>query len=219
MTQKFRWALRALTVSAAATALLGRPVAGQSLAEIAKKEEERRKAVKSSAPAKTGKDKDQKTLTNKDLVPTEPGATSPSAAPAQEGQPAGQAPGSDAKPQAPGQSQTPVQPQKPSQPEKPAEPKAATQDEKYWRGRMAEARGKLQREELFLEALQSRVNALTNDFVNRDDPAQRATIAANRQKALAEMETVRKEIEQAKKQIADIEEEARTAGVPPGWLR
>ena len=84
---------------------------------------------------------------------------------------------------------------------------------------MTTARGNLQRQELFLEALQSRVNALTTDFVNRDDPAQRAQIAADRQKALGEMEAVRKEIDQAKKQIADLEEEARKAGVPPGWLR
>ena len=84
---------------------------------------------------------------------------------------------------------------------------------------MTTARGNLQRQELFLEALQSRVNALTTDFVNRDDPAQRAQIAADRQKALGEMEAVRKEIDAAKKQLADLEEEARKAGVPPGWLR
>ncbi|MGH9330131.1 MAG: hypothetical protein ACRD09_06795, partial [Vicinamibacterales bacterium] len=74
MTQKCGWVLRALAVSAAAVGLLGRPVAGQSLAEIAKKEEERRKTAKSSAPAKAGKDKNQKTFTNRDLVPPDPGA-------------------------------------------------------------------------------------------------------------------------------------------------
>ena len=73
--------------------------------------------------------------------------------------------------------------------------------------------------EVFLEALQSRVNALSTDFVNRDDPFQRAKIAEDRQKALSEMERVKGEIDQLKKQIDDIEEEARKAGVPPGWLR
>jgi hypothetical protein len=221
MNQEFRRAFRALAIAAAAIAVLGRPAAGQSLAEIAKKEEERRKAVKSAAPAKTAKDdkdKTQKTLTNKDLVPTEPG-TPPPPPPAQAAQPAdSQAPshshvggdekGHAATPQAPGAAQAPA-----------AQDAGAARDEKYWRGRMVTARGNLQRQELFLEALQSRVNALTTDFVNRDDPAQRAQIAADRQKALAEMEAVRKDIEQAKKQIADLEEEARKAGVPPGWLR
>jgi uncharacterized protein (UPF0335 family) len=63
------------------------------------------------------------------------------------------------------------------------------------------------------------VNALTTDFVNRDDPAQRDQIAVERQKNLSELERVQKEIERLKKQVAEIEEEARRAGVPAGWLR
>ena len=219
MTQKFRRAFRALAIGVAATALLGRPVAGQSLAEIAKKEEERRKAAKATAAAKPSKDKDktQKTLTNKDLVPTEPGAPPPPAAqappPAAGAQPPTHAHAAEEKPQSPSQHQAPTA-QSPA-----VADEGAAKDEKYWRTRMTTARGNLQRQELFLEALQSRVNALTTDFVNRDDPAQRAQIAADRQKALGEMEVVRKEIDLAKKQIADVEEEARKAGVPPGWLR
>jgi hypothetical protein len=202
---------RALALSAAALALLSRPISGQSLAEVAKKEEERRKAVKSAAAAKAGKDKPQKTFTNKDLAPPDSGAA-PAADPA--------APTSPSAPSAPG-SPAQARPEAPAdaKADAPAKAGAPAADEKFWRGRMDAARGDLQRQELFLEALQSRVNALTTDFVNRDDPAQRATIAADRQKALAEMEVVRKEIERAKKQIADIEEEARKAGVPPGWLR
>jgi SMC interacting uncharacterized protein involved in chromosome segregation len=84
---------------------------------------------------------------------------------------------------------------------------------------MTTARTELSRNEIFLEALQSRVNALNTDFVNRDDPAQRQVLANDRQRALAEMERVRGEIDKLKKQIAEIEEEARQAGVPPGWLR
>jgi len=225
MTQMFRRAFRALAIGVAATALLGRPVAGQSLAEIAKKEEERRKAAKATAAAKPSNDKDktQKTLTNKDLVPTEPGAPPPPAAPATPPTAAGQPPTAGAQPPTHAHAGE-EKPHPPSQqattPQSPGAPdEGAAKDEKYWRTRMTTARGNLQRQELFLEALQSRVNALTTDFVNRDDPAQRAQIAADRQKALGEMEAVRKEIDQAKKQIADLEEEARKAGVPPGWLR
>jgi hypothetical protein len=72
---------------------------------------------------------------------------------------------------------------------------------------------------VFLEALQSRVNALSADFVNRDDPYQRAKIGEDRQKALAEIDRVTREIEATKKSIDTIEEDARKAGVPPGWLR
>ena len=39
---------------------------------------------------------------------------------------------------------------------------------------MRTARSALDRSKIFGDALQSRINALSNDFVNRDDPAQRA---------------------------------------------
>ena len=48
---------------------------------------------------------------------------------------------------------------------------------------------------------------------------QRAKIADDRQKALAELARLTLDIDKANKQIADIEEEARKAGVPPGWIR
>jgi len=78
---------------------------------------------------------------------------------------------------------------------------------------------KLDREQTYVEALQTRVNSLSTDFVNRDDPIQRAGIERDRQKVLAELDRSKKGIEDAKKGIADLEEEARRAGVPPGWLR
>ena len=77
----------------------------------------------------------------------------------------------------------------------------------------------LDQEKTLVEALQSRVNALTTDFVNRDDPAQRAVVAADRQKALLELDRMKKAITADTKALADLEEEARGAGVPPGWLR
>jgi hypothetical protein len=44
-------------------------------------------------------------------------------------------------------------------------------------------------------------------------------VADNRQKALAELDRVKNDIVQQTKAIADIQSEARRAGVPPGWLR
>jgi hypothetical protein len=114
----------------------------------------------------------------------------------------------------PGQAQTHAGEAQPSTPQ--PEPK---KNEAYWRGRITEARQNLARSQMFHDALQSRINALTTDFVARDDPAQRRVIEADRLKALAELDRVTKEIAQFKKGIADIEEEARRAAVPPGWLR
>ena len=156
-----------------------------TLAEIARKEQERRKTTKNS----------DKVLTNKDLPPS---AAKPATADATTAPPAADAAAqkADAKPA--------------GEPEK---------DEAWWKQRMAQARENLRRNEAFLDALQSRINSLSADFVARDDPYQRAKIGEDRQKALAEMERVQAEIALGKKQITDIEEEARKASVPPGWLR
>lgn len=103
---------------------------------------------------------------------------------------------------------------------KPAETKPDDQkDETWWRNRIVQAREAQRRGEAFAAALQSQINGLTTDVVNRDDPYQRAKLADNRLKALSELQRVTGEIEQAKKDIVDIEEEARRANVPPGWLR
>ena len=106
----------------------------------------------------------------------------------------------------------------PKEGEKPAtdEPK---KDEAYWKERVAKLRGDLERAQTFADALQSRINALTTDFAARSDPAQRAVISTDRQKALAELDRVKKEIETNTKAIADVQEEARKANVPAGWVR
>jgi hypothetical protein len=101
----------------------------------------------------------------------------------------------------------------------PKPPPKDEKDEAWWHDRVVQARESQRRNEAFAEALQSRINALSTDVVNRDDPYQRARLAEDRQKAVAELSRVTAEIEQAKKELAAIDEEARQAGVPPGWLR
>jgi hypothetical protein len=163
------------------------------LAEVARKEEERRKTTKPPT----------KVLTNKDL----PTVSNP-VPPADQSHPS-----------------PPPEPPK-LDAAKPAEADSAEKDkddkgkdEAWWRGRMSGAREQLHRDEVLLDALQSRINGLTSDFTGRDDPYQRAKIGEDRQKAIAELERVKAEIVDLKKKIEDIEEEARRAGVPPGWLR
>jgi hypothetical protein len=97
--------------------------------------------------------------------------------------------------------------------------KSEEKGEAWWRARMVQAREAQRRGEAFAEALQSRINALSTDAVNRDDPFQRAKAAEDRQKAVAELGRVTAETDAAKKEIVAIEEEARQGGVPPGWLR
>jgi hypothetical protein len=178
----------------------------QSLADVAQKESERRQATA------TGK-----SYSNRDLKPTpqapsdatdraEPAVTAPAdsvvdaasslekADPATDSASDSKSDGADGK-------------------------KSDVKDEAYWSKRMAELRERLDRDQTFMQALQSRVDALTSDFVNRDDPAQRGQIAGDRQKTLAELDRLRKAIEADKRSIPDLEEEARRSGVPAGWLR
>ena len=97
--------------------------------------------------------------------------------------------------------------------------KADVKDQKYWRDRMKKLQDQLQRDRVYAEALQSRINALTTDFVNRDDPAQRGVVAADRQQAVDELDRLKKSIAETTKAIPALEEEARQANVPAGWLR
>src|SRR5712692_2724515 len=169
--------------------------AQQSLADIAKKEEERRQAIK--VPAKV--------YTNADLKSVPP-PTAPTASPSSsDGVKASAASPATDKQEA-------ANDQKDAQ--KAAQGK--TKDQAYWSGRLKELRAQLDRDQTYAEALQSRINSLATDFVNRDDPAQRAVIAQNRQKAIDELARLQQSIQNDKKAIADLEEEARKAGVPPG---
>lgn len=116
-----------------------------------------------------------------------------------------------AAPAAPGE----AKPQKPDDTAK----EDPAQQEAAWKARMAGLREELRRGEMFAEALQTRINALSADFTSRDDPYQRQKVGEDRLKALAELDRVKSDLELVKKKIADAEEEARRAGVPPGWLR
>ena len=177
--------------------VLGVSVSSQTLGELARQEEARRKGVKTPTTV---------VITN-DTIHSQPRPAQPAtpANPAQPSTPAGA--GSQEKSAAAAANE---------KPKPPVDPK---KEEAAWRQRIQAERDALQRSQIFAEALQSRINALTTDFTSRDDPAQRAVIATDRQKALDELDRVKNEIAQHNKAITTIQEDARRAGVPPGWLR
>jgi hypothetical protein len=98
-------------------------------------------------------------------------------------------------------------------------PKGEAHDEKWWRTRMTSARTAVDNDQMTIDALQSQINALTADWINRDDPAQKAQLEQRRNKAVADLDRLKTQIDADKKAIDDITDEARRAGVPPGWLR
>jgi hypothetical protein len=171
------------------------PAVAQNLADVARAEEARRKAVKGQV----------KVYTNENLRGADGGEPpAPQPVPAA---PATAAPGTTAKPAAPGT--------------KPAAPSAAEslKDEKFWRDRLTAARDALKRSQTFADALQSQINGLYTEFVNMSDPAQRALIEQKRLAAIAEQDRVKTDIGKQTKALADLEDEARKANVPAGWLR
>lgn len=172
------------------------PVAAQSLADVARAEEARRKTVKGQGKVYTNE-----TLKGPDGG--EPPAPPPQPAPA-----ATPASGTGDKPT-------------PAAGSKLAAPRAtdAAKDETYWRDRLTAARDALSRSQHFADALQSQINGLYTEFVNMDDPIQRATIEKKRLAAIAEQDRVKTDIANQTKALADIEDEARRANVPAGWLR
>ena len=158
----------------------------QSLAEVAKKEEARRRSI----PVRG------RVYTNNDLkpepVPATADAAPDSAAPNAKEEPARGEPSGDAQ---------------------------SAKGEAYWKGLIRNARAALDRSQVVAAALQSRMNALDRDIAARDDPAQRSQLEGDRRRVLRELERITLEIAEQTKAIALIEEDARKAGVPPGWLR
>ena len=164
-------------------------LSAQSLADVARAEEARRKTVKTAA----------KVYTNEDLGRTP--ATSP--APSQPAA-AGNSPAKPGDPAAKPEEQKPVDP---------------TKTERYWKDRAAAIQQSLSRNRLLLDALKSQVNGLNAEFVNTDDPGQRDLLQARFQRATGELQRVQQDIEKQTRAAADLQEEARRSGVPAGWIR
>ena len=195
--------VRLLSVAALVFIGVANVAAAQSLGDVAKKEEQRRKTVKSSGKVYTNDE------LKRDSTPSVPASAST---------------GTTSTPSA---SSTPATAPAPAPSDKNAEKNdsadkdgsADKNDEKTWRKRIADARESLLRSQAFADALQSQLNALSTDFVNRDDPIQRQQIANKRDGVVAELDRVKKEVASQTKAISDIQEEARRAGVPVGWVR
>ena len=167
------------------------PVSAQGLADLAQKAEDGRKAAK----------KGTKTYTNADAGNV-PAATVSS----------GSGGGATAAPAAAGATGDQTGQAAPAG-------GAGLRDEAYYGGRIRDLRVQLDRDTVLTSAVQTQINSLTTEFVNRDDPLQRSAIEQDRNRALSELARLQKQIEADRKAIADFEEEARRANVPPGWLR
>jgi hypothetical protein len=194
--------MKALSISLLVVGFASTFVHAQSLADVARKEAERRQTVKEPT----------KTYTNADLASVPP-ATADAAKPASTDATAKDGSASDAK------DSKSADGKDAKDKDAKDKDKGSPKDQKYWSSRMKDLQTQLDRDQAFADALQSKINGLTADFSARDDPAQRAQIGRDRQKAIDEQNRLKQAIQDDKKAINDLEEEARKAGVPAGWLR
>jgi hypothetical protein len=178
----------------------GATARAQSLADVAREEAARRKAIKQPA----------KVYTNKDLVSVPAPAAASAPTPTDGANPSSQQPSTrDEKAESAAASSETTN----------APPEDHPRDQAYWSVRQQELQAQLDRDRVLVDALQSHINGLTADFTARDDPAQRAVIWSERQKAMDELDRLNQTVVKDQKSIADFQEEARRASVPPGWLR
>ena len=155
-------------------------------------------------------------LTNDDVSTSTPAAAGAA-------RPAGQAPAEATGQAAAGQPDQPADGQpaagQPDAEDAPAEKTPAELEAEY-RERFAELRENLSLEERKLDILQRELNLMQQQYYS--DPA--ATLMQEQSRSdinnrVAEIEMQTGVVEMARQAIADLEEELRVKGLPPGWAR
>jgi chromosome segregation ATPase len=93
-------------------------------------------------------------------------------------------------------------------------------DEKYWKDRYTDVAEDLKQAEDKLQNLQEEMNGLRIAYyAEQDGVAGRPKINSEIEKQFDEIEAAKKQVEDSKQALENLEEEARKAGVPPGWVR
>jgi hypothetical protein len=168
----------------------------QSLADLSRREQERRKAIRAPCKVYTEDDLRRYPVTTP-ATPAPDVNQGAAAGGAEEG----------AKPATAGGQGTP------------ADELTVEKGEAFWRKLITDARSQLERSKSYLEALESRVATLTTEFYAREDPEQRSAIWSQRMKVLDDIERLKKDMTDQESAIAKIEADAGRAHVPPGWIR
>ncbi|HEY2940869.1 MAG TPA: hypothetical protein VGN09_00410 [Vicinamibacteria bacterium] len=100
-------------------------------------------------------------------------------------------------------------------------PGGRKRNEAYWRGRTTQLREAAAEADSKVKELEARIAALRNDMspTNVQDPNRLQSRDRELREAMDSLDATRTAAETARKALADLEEEARRAGVPPGWVR
>jgi hypothetical protein len=181
----------------------------QTLADVAKKDNDRRKSVKHPA----------KVYTNDDVQDVKP------ILPMMENDGTGTRPiertnsQSDSSTSAPGAATADPNAAAANGGSRPVgTPGVKSGEEAGWRARMNSAREAVSRTQLQLESMRTRAAQLTAASAAANDD-QRTGVQKKQQDALQEYDKLRGDLQRNQKALSDLEAEAARAGVPPGWLR
>ncbi len=168
----------------------------QTLADLAKKDTDRRKTVKHPA----------KVYTNEDVQDVKP------IMPMMEND------GTGTKPMDPNASTASATPAGAAKAAGTGTPGVKAGEEAQWRSRMQAARDLVSRTQLQLEGMRNRAAQLTAASAAASQE-QRGSFQKQQQDALQEYDRLRADLQKNQKALADLESEAQRSSVPPGWLR
>jgi hypothetical protein len=91
--------------------------------------------------------------------------------------------------------------------------------ESYWRQAFADARQKVNELENESNVLILKLNDLQNRFYRESDGFKQQTIQKDIQKALYQQDQNKEKLAKAKEAVTDLEKEARRSGALPGWIK
>jgi hypothetical protein len=172
----------------------------QSLADLARQERERRKAVKAPARVYTDADVDKASP----LTTAAARQAKPAAAGTAEAGTAGAETPADGTSRPPESATTKTR---------------EVNDEAAWRGRLERAREELARSRRLLSAMEAQLVSMGIRNHSAALAGRPVTDRTSEQEASKEVARLRGEVEKAFAALARVEADARDAGIPPGWLR
>ena len=112
---------------------------------------------------------------------------------------------------APAQSQPAETPKTEASKDKAKEEDDHSTDEQYWRNKYAAAIARVQAAQQKVDEMQGYVNQWQTLGYNQAD-------AGVRGQQLDQLDKAKEQLEAAKQAVADLQDEARRAGAPPGWV-
>ncbi len=100
-----------------------------------------------------------------------------------------------------------------------AEAEDADQVTAEWKGRIVDARRKVEQAVNNSNVLQLKLNDLRNDYFRADDGTTQTRIQQQLQETIQEIELSRQEVQAARDALQSIQSQARQAGLQPGDIR